>query len=147
MDAMMFLDALSARQKKISSQMPARKRRQQLTLATVKSAKGHEWSHVIVPYIQVGEFPRTSNLQEEKRFLYVAMTRARDHLVLMLPQRFYVHGQNALGDRHVYASRSRFLPEGICNRFDISTLPAPGPAGPGSRHAGQLSLSESPSSR
>jgi len=50
-------------------------------------------------------------IEEERRLLYVAMTRARDHLAIVLPQRFYVHRQSGLGDRHVYASRSRFLTE------------------------------------
>lgn len=39
-------------------------------------------------------------LEEERPFLYVAMTRAKDNLV---PQRFFTHGQSIQGDRHVYA--------------------------------------------
>jgi hypothetical protein len=38
------------------------------------------------------------------------MTRARDDLHLVIPQRFFTHGQNAQGDRHVYAPRTRFIP-------------------------------------
>lgn len=52
----------------------------------------------------------TAEIEEERRLLYVAMTRARDQLHLVVPQRFYVHGQAAKGDRHVYASRTRFIP-------------------------------------
>jgi DNA helicase-2/ATP-dependent DNA helicase PcrA len=39
------------------------------------------------------------------------MTRAKDDLHLVVPQRFFVHGQHAQGDRHLYASRTRFIPE------------------------------------
>ena len=51
---------------------------------------------------------------------YVAMTRAKDHLHLIVPQRFYVHAQVMHGDRHVYASRTRFIPERIAERFAVA---------------------------
>lgn len=35
-----------------------------------------------------------------------------------MPQRFYVSGQAATGDRHVYASRTRFLPNRLLDRFE-----------------------------
>jgi DNA helicase-2/ATP-dependent DNA helicase PcrA len=46
------------------------------------------------------------------------MTRARDRLALVQPQRFYVHQQPKRGDRHVYAPRSRFLPDAVLERFE-----------------------------
>ena len=49
-------------------------------------------------------------IEEERRLLYVAMTRAKRHLALLVPQRFYVAQQAARGGRHVYASLSRFVP-------------------------------------
>src|SRR4051794_5063429 len=52
----------------------------------------------------------TAELEEERRLLYVAMTRAKDNLHLVVPQRFFTHGQSIQGDRHVYASRTRFIP-------------------------------------
>jgi DNA helicase-2/ATP-dependent DNA helicase PcrA len=55
--------------------------------------------------------------------LYVAMTRARDSLDLVLPQRFFTHGQNAQGDRHVYASRSRFIPATLLQFFEVCGWP------------------------
>jgi DNA helicase II / ATP-dependent DNA helicase PcrA len=85
MGAKEFLDELNERQKKISARTAGQRRRHQLILTTVKSAKGHEWPHVIIPYVQSGEFPRTSNLAEEKRFLYVAMTRAMESLSIAEP--------------------------------------------------------------
>src|SRR5882757_9884592 len=59
------------------------------------------------------------------RLLYVAMTRAKDDLHLIVPQRFFTHGQNAQGDRHVYASRTRFIPDGLLDRFESTSWPAP----------------------
>jgi DNA helicase-2/ATP-dependent DNA helicase PcrA len=48
-------------------------------------------------------------LEEERRLLYVAMTRARDELHLITPQRFFVTQQQKHGDRHIYAQRTRFV--------------------------------------
>jgi len=55
--------------------------------------------------------------------LYVAMTRARDELSLLVPQRFYVHQQSTYGDRHVYASRTRFIPDALLDRFECVVWP------------------------
>jgi DNA helicase-2/ATP-dependent DNA helicase PcrA len=66
-----------------------------------------------------------AEIDEERRLLYVAMTRARDRLTLMVPQRFYVRQQSASGDRHVLASRSRFIPPSIARHFDAFSWPAP----------------------
>jgi DNA helicase-2/ATP-dependent DNA helicase PcrA len=70
----------------------------------------------------------TAELEEERRLLYVAMTRAKDDLHLIVPQRFFVHGQQARGDRHVYASRTRFIPDHLVKLFDRQTWPAVTPA-------------------
>jgi len=56
----------------------------------------------------------SEEIEEERRLLYVAMTRAKDHLHLIVPQRFYTHGQAKSGDRHVYAMLSRFIPTIYC---------------------------------
>ena len=87
-----------------------------LILSTIHSAKGQEWKAVFVLNAVDGCIPSdlgvgtTAELEEERRLLYVAMTRAKDNLHLVVPQRFFTHGQNAQGDRHVYASRTRFIP-------------------------------------
>ena len=89
-----------------------------LILSTIHSAKGQEWTSVFVLNIVDGCIPSdlgtgtTPEIEEERRLLYVAMTRAKDQLHLMVPQRFFTHGQRSLGDRHVYAQRTRFIPNG-----------------------------------
>mgnify|MGYP001197028675 FL=1 len=57
--------------------------------------------------------------------LYVAMTRAKDSLHLITPQRFFVHGQAARGDQHVYASRTRFITDSMLERFSQISWPPP----------------------
>jgi DNA helicase-2/ATP-dependent DNA helicase PcrA len=46
------------------------------------------------------------------------MTRAKDELDLIVPHRFYTYQQVSLGDSHMYASVSRFIPSSIRNLFD-----------------------------
>jgi DNA helicase II / ATP-dependent DNA helicase PcrA len=101
-----------------------------LTLSTIHSAKGQEWAVVQVLNCVDGCIPSDmatgseQEIEEERRLLYVAMTRARDYLTLLLPQRFHVRQQSGMGDRHVYASRSRFLTDAVCAAFDHRSWPA-----------------------
>jgi len=107
-----------------------------LILSTIHSAKGQEWKSVFVLNCVDGCIPSdlatgsSEEIEEERRLLYVAMTRARDELTLVTPQRFYVHGQPKNGDRHVFASRTRFIPAPLLKHFDRQTWPqaAPEPA-------------------
>ncbi len=100
-----------------------------LILSTIHSAKGQEWMSVFLLNTVDGCLPSdlatgsTSEIEEERRLLYVAMTRAKDQLHLMVPQRFYVHGQRSGGDRHVYAQRTRFIPPAILKHFDRRAWP------------------------
>ena len=55
--------------------------------------------------------------------LYVAVTRAKDQLALITPQRFYVQQQSRSGDRHVFASRTRFIPSAIMEVFEARAWP------------------------
>lgn len=104
-----------------------------LILSTIHSAKGQEWKAVYVLNAVDGCMPSdlatgtTEEIEEERRLLYVAMTRARDHLDIVVPQRFYVHQQTAYGDRHVYASRTRFLPNRVMPLFHSRSWPPPPP--------------------
>ena len=100
-----------------------------LILSTIHSAKGQEWKSVFVLNVVDGCMPSdlgtgtTAEIEEERRLLYVAMTRAKDNLHLVVPQRFFTHGQNAQGDRHVYASRTRFIPASLLPCFECLTWP------------------------
>ena len=101
-----------------------------LILSTIHSAKGQEWKTVHILNVVDGCIPSDMStgsrdeIEEERRLLYVAMTRAKEHLHLMVPQRFYVHQQSAHGDRHVYASLTRFLPNAVLPLFESCVWPA-----------------------
>jgi DNA helicase-2/ATP-dependent DNA helicase PcrA len=93
-------------------------------LSTIHSAKGQEYKSVFVLNIVDGCIPSdlgvgtADDIEEERRLLYVAMTRAMEHLHLVMPHRFYVTQQARNGDRHVYASRTRFIPVSILALFE-----------------------------
>jgi DNA helicase II / ATP-dependent DNA helicase PcrA len=101
-----------------------------LVLSTIHSAKGQEWRSVFVLNVVDGCIPSDlatgsdAEIEEERRLLYVAMTRARDELHLIVPQCFFSHGQSAYGDRHVYAARTRFIPDELLVRFNRTAWPA-----------------------
>src|ERR1700676_2825194 len=113
-----------------------------LILSTIHSAKGQEWKSVYLLNAVDGCMPSdlgvgtSAEIEEERRLLYVAMTRAKDDLHLVVPQRFFVHGQHAQGDRHLYASRTRFIPEKLLGLFERTSWPIV-PAGTAARTPGQ----------
>jgi DNA helicase-2/ATP-dependent DNA helicase PcrA len=88
-----------------------------LILSTVHSAKGQEWESVFVLNVADGNFPsefatgKPEMIEEERRLLYVAMTRAKQSLSLIAPLRYHVTQQRRDGDKHVYGARSRFMTE------------------------------------
>ena len=104
-----------------------------LIISTIHSAKGQEWKSVFVLNVVDGCIPSdlgagtTAEIEEERRLLYVAITRARDDLHLVVPQRFFTHGQNAQGDHHVYAARSRFIPDELLGLFERIAWPEADP--------------------
>ncbi|WP_192895688.1 ATP-dependent helicase [Arsenicitalea aurantiaca] len=105
-----------------------------LILSTIHSAKGQEWKSVHVLNVVDGCMPSdlgtgtSEEIEEERRLLYVAMTRAKDELHLITPQRFFVHQQSAYGDRHVYAQRSRFISRSMLALFEDMLWPPVKPA-------------------
>jgi DNA helicase-2/ATP-dependent DNA helicase PcrA len=113
-----------------------------LILSTIHSAKGQEWKSVYVLNVVDGCMPSdlgagtSAEIEEERRLLYVAMTRAKDDLHLVVPQRFFAHGQHSQGDRHVYASRTRFIPEKLLGLFERTNWPVASP-GAAARGASQ----------
>ena len=105
-----------------------------LILSTIHSAKGQEWKSVFILNAVDGCLPSdlaagtSAEIEEERRLLYVAMTRAKDHLHVMVPQRFFVHAQRKNGDRHLYASRTRFIPAALLEHFECCAWPRATPA-------------------
>ena len=57
-------------------------------------------------------------IEQERRLLYVAMTRARQHLHLVHLSRFFPTHQLRYADGYVLAMRSCFIPDGILNFFE-----------------------------
>ncbi len=119
-------------------------------LSTIHSAKGQEWNAVYVLNVVDGCLPSdlatgsAAEIEEERRLLYVAMTRAKDHLHLLVPQRFHVHQQAAYGDRHVYAALSRFIPPALARERFEQVGPAvaaePGASGPSTGEGAQVDV-------
>ena len=66
-----------------------------LTLSTIHSAKGLEWNTVFVIYALEGRFPTMRSagsdeeMEEERRLMYVACTRAKEHLIITYPMNIY----------------------------------------------------------
>ena len=116
-----------------------------LILSTIHSAKGQEWRSVFMLNCVDGCIPSdlatgtTAEIEEERRLLYVGMTRARDSLTLVTPQRFFTGGQNSQGDRHVYASRTRFIPATLLQFFEATSWPLVSAAA-GERSARQVRI-------
>jgi ATP-dependent DNA helicase UvrD/PcrA len=101
-----------------------------LILSTVHSAKGQEWDSVFVLNVTDGSFPnefaagKPAAIEEERRLLYVAITRAKRDLHLVAPLKFYVTQQSRWGDKHVYGARSRFMTEPVLAAFEARVWPS-----------------------
>jgi DNA helicase II / ATP-dependent DNA helicase PcrA len=98
-----------------------------LVLSTIHSAKGMEWDTVYLLNVVDGSFPsefaagRAEMIEEERRLLYVALTRAQNELVLVAPLRFHLTQQSRQGESHVYGGRSRFLTEKVLKTLDAAS--------------------------
>jgi DNA helicase-2/ATP-dependent DNA helicase PcrA len=100
-----------------------------LVLSTIHSAKGQEWKNVYVLNVADGNFPNEyacgddKLIEEERRLLYVAMTRAQTQLHLIQPLKYWVPQQQSHGNRHVYGGKSRFLTEELIEKLQSITYP------------------------
>jgi DNA helicase-2/ATP-dependent DNA helicase PcrA len=98
-------------------------------LSTIHSAKGLEWTTVFVLNAVDGCIPSdlgtgtTAEIEEERRLMYVAMTRAKDELHILQPRQFFIHNQPAFGDRAVTAARTRFIPAELLGYFEQKAWP------------------------
>jgi DNA helicase-2/ATP-dependent DNA helicase PcrA len=100
-----------------------------LILSTIHSAKGQEWDAVFILNVADGCIPSDmaagspEQIEEERRVLGVAMTRAKLHLHLIQPLRFFRSQQHRYGDSYVFSPRSRFIPDSILNLFECRAWP------------------------
>lgn len=99
MSARDFLAELQRRQQKVSKARSAIQTQRQLTLTTIQAAKGRQWPHVLIPYLQRDEFPRLADMAEEVRHFYVAMTRAVTSLSLFEPDEEHAGWRSSLMDK------------------------------------------------
>jgi len=113
-----------------------------LQLMTVHSAKGLEFNVVFITGLEEGLFPHenstteTDGTEEERRLMYVAITRARQRLYMSFSQTRMLHGQTR------YSMRSRFfeeLPDGALKWLSRRPVPYSGQSGQGNRHYGAYS--------
>jgi DNA helicase-2/ATP-dependent DNA helicase PcrA len=88
-----------------------------LVLSTIHSAKGLEWHSVFIIWALEGRFPSYYNintpeeLEEERRLLYVAATRAKENLYITYPVKIFDRGMGT-----VLSRPSQFL-EGISEKM------------------------------
>lgn len=93
-------------------------------LSTIHSAKGQEWDMVYLLNVADGNFPsefstgKPEMIEEERRLLYVAMTRARNELHVCAPLKYLVTQQARHGDAHVYGARSRFFTDKVMETLE-----------------------------
>jgi DNA helicase-2/ATP-dependent DNA helicase PcrA len=89
-----------------------------LILSTIHSAKGLEWDAVYVIHAADGNIPADlacgspEEIEEERRLFYVACTRAKNHLYVTHPLRYYAAGRG-FSDSYGYAQRTRFIPDAL----------------------------------
>lgn len=85
-----------------------------LILSTIHSAKGLEWDSVAVIHAADGNIPAdmatgsAEEIEEERRLFYVALTRARNQLTVLRPERYYFHNRHR-SDQHSLSKVTRFL--------------------------------------
>ena len=93
------------------------------TISTIHSSKGLEWNTVFIPWVLDGKFPPNKalvdeeHIEEERRLIYVAITRAKEHLYLLYPIDIFDRESGM-----VLGSPSRFLDsveEQIAGRFAL----------------------------
>ncbi len=119
-----FLDDLVLEPPTSSADLDSGEKPETLTLSTVHSAKGLEWPVVFIIWVMEGRFPpaRAYNdplsLEEERRLMYVAATRAKDQLIMCYPgqESVPVWQLSDIGYRNGLSSFIKDLPEDVASR-------------------------------
>jgi DNA helicase-2/ATP-dependent DNA helicase PcrA len=99
-----------------------------LVLSTIHSSKGMEWDTVYLLNVVDGSFPnefatgKPELIEEERRLLYVGMTRAQNDLYLLTPLKFHLTNAPKSSDAHVYGGRSRFMTEKVLKCFEAKSF-------------------------
>ncbi len=102
-----------------------------LILSTIHSAKGQEWKNVFVLNVADGNFPNEyatddpKAIEEKRRLLNVAITRAKQNLHLIQPLKYWVPEQPKYGDKHIYGAKSRFLTDKVSDCLESRFYPEP----------------------
>jgi DNA helicase-2/ATP-dependent DNA helicase PcrA len=102
-----------------------------LILSTIHSAKGLEWDVVFVIHAADGNIPSDmatgsdEQIEEELRLFYVALTRAKNHLYVCYPQRYYHANRGGFTDRHSFAQLTRFIPPPLKSHFQVCLATPP----------------------
>ncbi|MFZ1869931.1 MAG: ATP-dependent helicase [Steroidobacteraceae bacterium] len=102
-----------------------------LILSTIHSAKGMEWDTVYLLNVVDGSFPnefatgKPELIEEERRLLYVGLTRAQNELLLLAPLKFHLTSKHRHSDQHVYGGRSRFLTDKVLKTLDSTSFQSP----------------------
>ena len=127
-----FLTELTLDPPAVSSDQAGRPAKDEdyVILSTIHSAKGQEWDFVYLLNVADGNFPsefstgKPELIEEERRLLYVAMTRARNELHFCVPLRYQITQQAKDGDAHVYGAKSRFMSDRVLACFEKTTYQA-----------------------
>ena len=104
-----------------------------LVISTVHSAKGKEWDAVFVIWAVDGWFPSSRSaenheeLEEERRLMYVALTRARNHLAVTYPPNVYATRR---GQDYSIDQLSRFIDRGVREKMQRIVPQEAGAAAP-----------------
>jgi DNA helicase II / ATP-dependent DNA helicase PcrA len=105
-----------------------------LIISTIHSAKGQEYSHVYILNAVEGCIPssnagdQTEKIEEERRVLHVAMTRAKNQLEILAPRQYFSGAKPWSGDRTCWTRQTRFIPESTWVHFKRRTWPVAKPA-------------------
>ncbi len=122
-DRSTFLSALALEPPQASQDLAGASREDDdcLVLSTAHSAKGKEWDAVFVIWAVDGWFPSArcldsdEEIDEERRLMYVAMTRARNHLSVTYPLNAY---STRRGSDYSIDQLSRFIDRGVRDRME-----------------------------